>query len=132
MYEDGNRSDRFKYLLTHALTNTVSPIISIYFYYCRKRKDARRKAGRPRANLISKRLLDAVEAGLDRREGVLDRGADLADDGDDEHADEGGDQAVLDGGGAGLALRKAGEKVLHDWILHTLTDLRSRAPVGPR
>ena len=38
---------------------------------------------------------------------------------DQADRDDGGDQAVLDGGGAGLALRKAGEQVLHDWILHT-------------
>ena len=53
-----------------------------------------------RDETFSRSLLHAVEAGLDRLEGGVDRGADLADNRDDGNADESGDQAVLDCSGA--------------------------------
>ena len=64
--------------------------------------------------VLSRYLLYAVETGLDRRKRGLERRADLADDGDDGNADEGGDQAVFDRGCAGLTLHETGENVLHD------------------
>ncbi len=60
------------------------------------------------------RLLDAVEANLDRRERVVDRRADLADNRDDGNADESGDQAVLNCGGTRFTLDEPGEKILHN------------------
>ena len=53
-----------------------------------------------------------LQAGLGAREGGADFGADRVDGGDDGDADHGGDQAVLDGRSARLALHELG-KGLH-------------------
>lgn len=66
------------------------------------------------------RLAGLLVAGLQTFLNLPERGvelhANLGDDGDDADADEGGDQAVLDGRGAGFALRETNEG-LHDITL---------------
>ena len=56
---------------------------------------------------------ELVDGVVDRREHVVQVGADRGDDGDDGDADEAGDQAVLDGGCAGLTLHETRNQVLH-------------------
>eukprot|EP01035_Chromulina_nebulosa_P021604 gene21605-27964_t len=64
-----------------------------------------------------------LQAGVDGFELGRQAGADVRPDGDADHRDQGRDQAVLDGGGAGLILGEASENVGHVKLLwnHGLT-----------
>ena len=54
-----------------------------------------------------------LEAGRDRAELRVQRGAEVVDDSDDRQRDAGSDQAVFDGGGAGFILHETRNEVLH-------------------
>src|SRR6478609_2872502 len=54
-----------------------------------------------------------LEAGRDRGELGVQRGAQVIDDSDDRQRDTGGNQTVFNGGGAGFILRETRNEVLH-------------------
>src|SRR3954464_10094293 len=54
-----------------------------------------------------------LEAGRDRVELGVQRGAQVIDDSDDRQRDAGGDQTVFNGGGAGFIFREIRNEVLH-------------------
>src|SRR5690348_5405769 len=54
-----------------------------------------------------------LEGGVDRGKGRDEAATDRLPDGDADDRDEAGDQAILDGGGAGLVLGEALNKSLH-------------------
>ena len=56
-----------------------------------------------------RRLLGGDDLALDVDEFVVDRGAERASAGNDGDGDEGGDQAVFDGGGATLVADEGGD-----------------------
>src|SRR6478672_2846022 len=60
----------------------------------------------------------SLEVGTDVGEGRVGLGADRGHGGDGGHGDERGDQAILDGGRAGLVLDEAGENGLHGSSFH--------------
>src|SRR6266702_7915946 len=82
---------------------------------------AARKRQRPRIagafEAVSQRGL--LQRGRDRAEGAGKLGADALDGRDDGKRDTGGDQAVFDGGCAGLILQETRNEILHQKLLCT-------------